>query len=113
MRALARIVSIFVAPVVLNAMNVQIGYVKNVINVLIVSVTMISATIVTHVVHVRKFVSAARAVQNVQLSAMAAERSALTVNQFHCVVSVARFVRIVQKQMEYGVVIVAPVAHVQ
>ena len=113
MRALARIVSIFVAPVVLNATNVQIGYVKNVINVLNLPVTMISATIVTHVVHVRKFVSAARAVQNVQLYAMVAERLALIVNPFRCAVSVARFVRIVQKQMEYGVVIVAPVAHVQ
>ena len=113
MRALARIVSIFVAPVVLNVTNVQIGYVKNVINVPIASVTMISATIVTHVVHVRKFVFAARAVQNVQLSAMAAERSALTVNQFHCVVAVVNIVKTVQKQMEYGVVIVVPVAHVQ
>ena len=108
-----RIVSMFMAPVVLNVTNVQIGYVKNVINVLNVPVTMISATIVTHVVHVRKFASAARAVQNVQLSAMAAERLALIVNPFRCAVSVARFVRIVQKQMEYGVVIVAPVAHVQ
>ena len=113
MRALARIVSIFVAHVVLNAMNVQIGYVKNVINVLIVSVTMISATIVTHAVHVRKFASAARAVQNVRLSAMAAERLALIVNPFRCAVSVARFVKIVQMQMAYGVEIVAPVAHAQ
>ena len=113
MRALARIVSIFVAPVVLNATNVQIGYVKNVINVLIVSVTMISATIVTHVADVRKFVSAARAVQNVQLSAMAAERSALTVNQFHCVVAVVNIVKIVPMQMAYGVEIVAPAAHAQ
>ena len=108
-----RIVSMFVAPVVLNVTNVQIGYVKNVINVPIASATMISATIVTHAVHVRKFASAARAVQNVQLSAMAAERLALIVNPFRCAVSVARFVRIVQKQTEYGVVIVAHVAHVQ
>lgn len=108
-----RIVSMFVAPVVLNVTNVQIGYVKNVINVPIASATMISATTVTHVVHVRKFASAARAVQNVRLSAMAAERLVLIVNPFRCAVSVARFVRIVQKQMEYGVVIVAPVAHVQ
>ena len=112
-RALVRIVSIFVAPVVLNALNVQIGYVKNVINVPIASATMISATIVTHAVHVRKFASAARDVQNVQLSAMAAERSALTVNQFLCVVAVVNIVKIVQKQMAYGVEIVAPVAHAQ
>lgn len=108
-----RIVSMFVAPVVLNVTNVQIGYVKNVINVPIASATMISATIVTHAVHVRKFASAARAVQNVQLSAMAAERSALTVNQFRCAVSVARFVRIALMQMADGVVIVAPVVTVQ
>ena len=113
MRALARIVSIFVAPVVLNVTNVQIGYVKNVINVLNVPVTMISATIVTHVVNVRKFASAVRAVRNVQLSAMAVERSALTVNQFHCVVAVVNIVKIVQMQMAYGVEIVAPVARVQ
>lgn len=112
-RALARIVSMFVAPVVLNVTNVQIGYVKNVINVPIASATMISATVVTHVVHVRKFASAARAVLNVQPSAMAAERSALTVNQFHCVVAVVNIVKIVQMQMAYGVEIVAPVAHAQ
>ena len=103
----------FVAPAELNVTNVQIGYVKNVINVPIASATMISATIVTHVEHVRKFVFAARAVQTVQLSAMAAERSALTVNQFHCVVAVVNIVKIVQKQVAYGVEIVAPVAHAQ
>ena len=108
-----RIVSMFVAPVVLNVTNVQIGYVKNVINVPIASATTISATIVTHAVHVRKFASAARAVQNVQLSAMAAERSALTVNPFRCAASVASFVRIVLMQMAYGVEIVAPAAHAQ
>ena len=108
-----RIVSMFVAPVVLNVTNVQIGYVKNVINVPTASATMISATIVTHAVHVRKFASAARDVQNVRLSAMAAERSALTVNQFLCVVAVVNIVKIVQMQMAYGVEIVAPVAHAQ
>lgn len=108
-----RIVSMFVAPVVLNVTNVQIGYVKNVINVPIASATMISATIVTHAVHVRKFASAARAVQNVQLSAMAAESLVLIVNPFRCAVSVARFVRIALMQMADGVVIVAPVVTVQ
>ena len=103
----------FVAPAELNVTNVQIGYAKNVINVPIVSATMISATIVTHVVHVRKFVSAARAVQNVHLSAKAAERSALTVNQFHCVVAVVNIVKIVPVQMAYGVEIAAPAAHAQ
>lgn len=103
----------FVAPVVLNVTNAQIGYVKNVINVLIVSVTMISATIVTHVVHVRKFVSVARAVLIAQHSAMVAEKLALIVNQFYCVLSVARFARIAQLQMADGVVIVAPVVIAQ
>ena len=74
---------------------------------------MISVTIVTPVVHVQKFVSAARAAPIALPSATDAERLVLIVNPFRCAVSVARFVRIVQKQMEYGVVIVAPVAHVQ
>ena len=72
-----------------------------------------SVTIATPVVLVLKFVSVARAAPIAQLYAMDAERLALIVNPFRCAVSVARFVRIVQEQMEYGVVIVAPVVHVQ
>lgn len=109
----AKIVNMFVLAVVPIVMNVQIGYVKNAKNVLTVQVTMSSVTIATPVVLVLKFVSAVRAAPIAQLYAMVAERLALIVNPFRCAVSVARFVRIVQKQMEYGVVIVAPVAHVQ
>ena len=72
-----------------------------------------SVTIATPAVPVLKFVSVVRAAPIVLPSAMDVERPVLIVNPFRCAVSVARFVRIAQKQMEYGVVIVAPVVHVQ
>lgn len=74
---------------------------------------MISVTIATPAVPVLKFVAVARAAPIALPSATDAERLVLIVSPFRCAVSVARFVRIVQEQMEYGVVIVAPVAHVQ
>ena len=72
-----------------------------------------SVTIATPAVPVLKFVFVARAAPIALPSATDAERPVLIVNPFRCAVSVARFVRIVQEQMEYGVVIVAPVVHVQ
>ena len=72
-----------------------------------------SVTIATPAVPVLKFVFVARAAPIALPSAMDAERPVLIVNPFRCAASVARFVRIAQKQVEYGVVIVAHVAHVQ